>query len=158
MTFEELIKELKQKIGPENVQIDSYGVRRFWFEQDRYLIHLRSSSNEKSLYLYAKITSTSDFHKTQIYEILLEANLFGQGADNLIFALDKATDSLILMQTFEMATLTFESYWNELPHFIGYLSYWKTKIDHYIKNPIHQNSQENMLELMSKRNQTILFI
>ncbi|WP_068469426.1 type III secretion system chaperone [Candidatus Protochlamydia phocaeensis] len=159
MTFEDFLQETMRVLGgSDKLQTDAYGIRRFWYDQDRYLLHLRSSSDESFFYLYAKIAAVPEQHKEALYEMLLTANLFGQGTGNLVLALHKHSNSLILMETFLTAKTSFDEFWNALPRFTLYLNNWKEKISEYDKKQGNEDTQENMLDLMSRRNQTVLFI
>jgi hypothetical protein len=156
MNLKEILREEQKRIKDFHLEEDEYGVKRLWINQ-QHLLHLRSSPDDNYFYLYAKIAPVPPLaQKLKIYEELLKANLFGTTTGHAVLALHASSNSLILMHEFEAAHTTFESYTEYLQDFINYLVYWKDKMGSLWQK--QGKTQEDLLQIMSKKNQTILFI
>lgn len=156
MKLNEILLEEKQRADQWEIEEDEYRVIRIWIN-DQHLIHLRNSPDEKLFYLYAKVSSLPPQpHQVKIYETLLEANLFGKQTGLAVLAIQIKSNSIILMRTFETSVTTFESYSRGFQDFMNYLVYWKEEMQRLITTL--PDSHEDLLNIMSKRNQQILFI
>jgi len=156
MKLNEILERENHQSGAPPIEEDSLGVKRMWIN-DQHLIHFRSSPEDKYFYVYAKISIIpKSTIQNKIYETLLAANLFGEETGNSVLALHVKSNSIILMRTFESDLTTYEYYLTEFQSFIDYLVHWKEKTQKLLEHT--PSSSENMLEIMSKRNQTILFI
>lgn len=141
-------------------ETDSLGVTRILIN-DKYLIHLRSSTDEEHFYLYAKVGNLpARDGREEICEKLLEANLFGEGTGNSMFALHRQTNTIILMKIFDSSSTSLESYTQQLQQFISYLREWKEKFSDLAAKAGMEisSSEDDILTIMSQRKQKILFI
>lgn len=155
MKFKEILRKEAELQGEKEIEVDEYGVVRFWIN-DQHLLHLRGSPDDHFFYLYAKICPLPPLAQDKIYEILLEANLFGEETGQAFFAIHLSSQSIVLMRTFESDTTTFDHYMHEFQVFVDYLVFWKKKMKDMLLDL--DKSQENVLNLMSKRHQKIVFI
>lgn len=59
---------------------------------------------------------------------LLSANLFGQGTGGAVLALDDQRGEVLLVQNFDLATLTSEKFISTLDSYVGYAATWTAEL------------------------------
>lgn len=59
---------------------------------------------------------------------LLAANLFGQGTGGAVLALDESRGEVLLVQTFDLSTVTPEVFVTTLESYVGYVSTWTEEL------------------------------
>lgn len=158
MELEDLLSEQAKKSGELNIEEDEHGVKRFWINQ-QHLVHFRPSPDLQYLYLYAKVAPLPEpAMKVKVYEAILGANLFHQETgENSLLAIHAESNSIILMRAFK-ARSSIESYVEGLESFLGYLVHWKDKLTKLATTVPNKEYEDDILKLMSTRNQQILFL
>jgi hypothetical protein len=128
---------------------------------DKYLVHLRSSTDLKFFHLYAKAgTLPQSAKKEEICEILLETNLFVEETNNAQFGLHRESGNIVLMKVIEAENITLEKYLHDFRHFISYLAHFKEKLSGKAASADSSSSisETDILTLMSQRKQKVFFI
>lgn len=157
MKLSEILEQAVQQSGAPRVETDALGVTRLLIN-DKYLIHLRSSPDEKFFYLYSKAGELPQAGKKDtICEMLLEANLFGEDTGNAMFSVHRETRSIILMKIFDASNTTLESYQRDFQLFINTLAYWKEKLAGGIVDGSKQPAETDVLNLMGRKDKKIFF-
>lgn len=162
MILSEILAQVAQQSGAPRAETDAMGVTRLLINE-KYLVHLRSSADDKYFYMYSKagqLPQTSA--RGSLCEMLLEANLFGDETGKAMFSVHKETNTIILMKIFEAANTSFESYQHDFQLFINSLAHWKEKLAS--SSPAGTSSapgqsvgESDVLHLMSQHNQRIFF-
>jgi hypothetical protein len=157
MQFNEMLRELSRDLNLAEIPLDEFHVARIAIN-DEHVIHIKNSDEESILYMYAlvcKLTKSSS--KEELFADFLEANLFGKGTGKAAFALHKETGSILLTQTVEFETIDFGLFKAQFQDFINHVAHWKSKIKSYLEKEAEKGSGD-LLQIMSQKNQKILFI
>jgi len=121
---------------------------------DEQNLHIRSFSEERFFYLYAKVGELPEgSRRAELLESLLESNLFGQESGGSFFSWHRQSNTLVLMATFDTTVATYQQYTSRLQLFVDYVVHWKKKLAEMPES----YPREDMFKLMSQ-NKRIFFI
>lgn len=127
MSLRDILLKLEKKSGLESLQFSKDGAISFVFN-DRYTTTLEKSADEHELTLYGVIGQLPFEDKERYLLALLQANLFGRATGGASIGLDPDTQEIILFRTFIIAHLPFDSFFEELTHFLHMQQEWTEKL------------------------------
>jgi len=128
MKIEAILLELGNQMGLPNLKLDNNKVCRLIFDK-KFTVDIEASEDLKIVHLYSAICVIPPRDKENLYESLLEANLFGRGTGGSTFGVDLETGEILLSRTMEMEKVDYQDFVNVLESFVNHVEAWTDKID-----------------------------
>lgn len=128
MKIEEILKELGNQMGLPNLKLDDNKVCRLIFDK-KFTVDIEASEDLKTVHLYSALCIIPPRDKENLFESLLEANLFGRGTGGASFGVDLEMGEILLSRTLVMEKTDYQDFVNILESFVNYVEAWTDKID-----------------------------
>lgn len=128
MNIEDILKELGGQMGLPNLKLDSNKVCRLIFDK-KYTVDIEASEDLKTVHIYSALCIIPPEGREKLYEVLLEANLFGRGTGGAAFGLDLELGEILLSRTLIMEKTDYQDFVNILESFVNHVEAWTDKID-----------------------------
>lgn len=130
MKIESILTELGNQMNLPNLKLDDNKVCRLIFDK-KFTVDIEASEDLKTVHLYSALCIIPPRDKENLYEALLEANLFGRGTGiNASFGLDLEMGEILLSLTFkDMDKVDYQDFVNALESFVNHVEAWTDKID-----------------------------
>lgn len=127
MKIEMLLSKLGQEMGQE-ISLGEHNSCTLIFDQ-KYELNLEVAEDGKILHLYAELCHIPEQSRLRLYDILLEAHLFGYGTQGAYFGASQDLGSVILFKNFDINKTDYEEFRSGLENFLNVYEAWKTRID-----------------------------
>gem|GEM_PF-1247008 len=141
MNLNNILTKFGQEIGVGPIQFDDRNACYLRFNQDTIVIEHIDQAN--SLFIYSVIHDFSHIQADELYELLLSANLFGQGSGSGAFARNAQTSEILLVTRLESEELSYEKFVLVLENYLLSLQQSRDFIGNETKktksNPLEQN-------------------
>lgn len=128
MKIESLLTELGNQMGLPNLKLDENKVCRLIFDK-KFTVDIEASEDLKIVHIYSALCTIPPRDKENLYESLLEANLFGRGTGGASFGVDIEMGEILLSRTIEMEKVDYQDFVNVLESFVNHVEAWTEKID-----------------------------
>lgn len=129
MSIEDILKELGSQMGLPNLHLDDNNVCRLVFDK-RFTVDIEASPDKKSVHMYSALCELPPEGREELYEALLEANLFGRGTGGAAFGVDKEMNEILLNISFAaIEDVPLQTFINTLESFVNYVEAWTEKLD-----------------------------
>lgn len=128
MKIESVLTELGNQMGLPNLKLDDNKVCRLVFDK-KFTIDIEASEDLKTVHIYSALCIIPPRDKENLYESLLEANLFGRGTGGAAFGVDLEMGEILLSRTIEMERTDYQDFVNILESFVNHVEAWTEKID-----------------------------
>lgn len=128
MKIEAILLELGNQMGLPNLKLDNNKVCRLIFDK-KFTVDIEASEDLKIVHLYSALCTIPPRDKENLYEALLEANLFGRGTGGASFGVDIEMGEILLSKTLEMEKTDYQDFVNVLESFVNHIEAWTDKID-----------------------------
>lgn len=128
MKIEALLLELGNQMGLPNLKLDNNKVCRLIFDK-KFTVDIEASEDLRIVHLYSALCIIPPRDKENLYEALLEANLFGRGTGGASFGVDLEMGEILLSRTLEMEKTDYQDFVNVLESFVNHVEAWTEKID-----------------------------
>lgn len=128
MKIESVLTELGNQMGLPNLKLDDNKVCRLIFDK-KFTVDIEASEDLKIVHIYSALCIIPPRDKENLYEALLEANLFGRGTGGASFGIDLEMGEILLSITIEMEKVDYQDFVNVLEKFVNHVEAWTEKID-----------------------------
>lgn len=128
MKIEAILLELGNQMGLPNLKLDNNKVCRLIFDK-KFTVDIEASEDLKIVHLYSAICTIPPRDKENLYESLLEANLFGRGTGGATFGVDLEMGEILLSKTMDIEKVDYQDFVNVLESFVNHVEAWTDKID-----------------------------
>lgn len=127
MDINVILEELGRNMGLSKVALDHNGVCRLVF--DKVLVVDIEATKDDFVYLHAVVGQIPHQQKQELYQALLEANLFGKGTGSASFGIDVPRNEILLYRRFYMDRTDYKDFVDGLEQFVNILELWMKKLD-----------------------------
>lgn len=128
MKIESILTELGNQMGLPNLKLDANKVCRLIFDK-KFTVDIEASEDLTIVHLYSALCTIPPSDKENLYESLLEANLFGRGTGGSAFGVDIEMGEILLSRTVVMEKTDYQDFVNILEAFVNHVEAWTEKID-----------------------------
>lgn len=99
---------------------------------DKVILNLELDGERSQLVVYAYLGMAPIEHKERIYEWLLQANYFWNETQGSTLALDRQTQTLVILRAFDLPLRHPENFEDELGIFVESAEHWIRKLEDYL--------------------------
>lgn len=126
-----LLNEFASYIGLSELYLDSEGLCRLLFD-DKIELHIQVKEKDSSLMLFAIFATIPENYAKEIYVDMLQANLFWQQTGGATLALDKSSDSAVLVCEHTLIGLYQDKFQKIIQHFVDNVEEWQDRFQQII--------------------------
>lgn len=115
-------------MGLPNLKLDDNKVCRLIFDK-KFTVDIEASEDLKKVHIYSALCTIPPRDKENLFESLLEANLFGRGTGGAAFGVDLEMGEILLSVSMVMDKTDYQDFVNTLESFVNHVEAWTEKID-----------------------------
>jgi len=127
MTPQSLLSELGASMGLPNLALDENGCARLIFDK-RIEVNFENDPVTRRLQIYSVLGRVPAAEKEPLFELLLNANLFGTGTGDATLAVDSLEGDIVLCRTITGQDLPFSLFQSIVESFVGTAEKWIEKL------------------------------
>jgi hypothetical protein len=128
MVLSDLLTAFGEAQAGRPFALDRNGVCRLGFHKGRELVVEPVEGSDK-VHLYAALAPLPARNSATVYGKLLAANLFGEATGDAWFAIDPATEEIVLNRSFTTTHLDEEAFTALVTGFMDIVELWKRELD-----------------------------
>lgn len=126
-TTHSLLDLLASELGLSRLPLDEHGCAKLVFGESTE-INFEYDAHEQRLHFYSVVGKVSPLDKTQVYEKLLHANLFGAQTAGHTLAVNPESGAILLTHTFLEEELTLSMLKTHLVSFLPVAQHWNEEL------------------------------
>lgn len=127
MPANQLLKALGQACGLPDLSFNDDHCARLLLD-DRLPIQFEYDSNSDSIHIYSPLATIPGYGREQLFQDMLEENLFAHETAGSILALDKLYDEIVLWRTIPVRTTTPTELITVMEQFITVAEAWHERL------------------------------
>ena len=124
----ELLTQLGHSLRLDGLFLDEEDHCILLFD-DKIILNVELDEERSQLVVYAYLGMVPIEHKEHIYELLLQSNFFWRKTKGATLALDKQTQTLVLLYPFELPLRHPKNFEDDLATFVETAEEWIQKVD-----------------------------
>lgn len=124
---DELLNKLSVETGLTDLRFNEEGVASFIFDEVHQTC-LEKHPDTHTLILWGKVGTLPFANREACLIHLLQGNLFGKETGKASLGLEPMQEEIYLFQTFDLDTVTFELFFEELKRFLKTQKSWAEKV------------------------------
>ena len=128
MDVDNIVKELGNQLGLDNLALDENNVCRIVFDE-KFNVDIEAMPDKKSFFIHAVLCRVPAEHKEVLFAELLEANLFGKGTGGASFGYDANLGEVLLFRRFETEKTDYPEFEAAVEEFLNYMESWSKRIE-----------------------------
>lgn len=128
MTLTELLSRFGEKHTGRPFALDDNGVCQIAFHEGRALGVEPVGSDDRA-FIYSAIAALPEHDAANVYGKLLAANLFGDATDGACFAIDPATEEILLHRAVETSHMDLEAFEQAVTGFMDTVEIWARELE-----------------------------
>jgi len=123
-----LLMRLSHSLRLDSLSLDEEGHCILLFD-DKVILNMELDEERSQLVVYAYLGMAPPDHRERVYELLLQSNFFWRETKGATLALDRQTQTLVLLYAFPLPLRHPETFEDELAVFVEIAEHWIRQLD-----------------------------